>query len=88
MWGTDPDGPLVFFGGIRVGRELLLSSSGVTATDLTSLKGLTGTPLTGAAPCTVGKLGTIRLSCAFVVFIIIYQGAHKYLARETAPELQ
>lgn len=65
-----------------------MSSSGVIAADLASLKGLTCAPLTGTAPCTVGQLGAIRLGCAFIIFIAIYRGAHKYLARETAPELQ
>lgn len=67
---------------------LSLSSSGVVAADLPSLKGLTCALLTGTAPCTVGQLGAIRLGCDFIIFIVIYHGAHKYLAREIAPELQ
>lgn len=80
--------PLAFLGGIGVRRGLPRSSSGVIAAVPTPVKWLTHAPLTGTAPCTVGQLGAIRLGCAFMNFIIISQGTHKYLARETTPELQ
>lgn len=78
---------LAFFGGLGVGKGLSQSNFGIIAADLASLKGLTHAPLTGTAPCTVGQLGAIRLGCAFIIFIIVYHGAHKYLTRETVPEL-
>ena len=79
---------LAFFGGLRVGKGLSQSNSGLIAADLASLKGLVHASLTRIAPCTVCQLGAVRLGCAFIIFIIIYHGAHKYLTRETAPELQ
>lgn len=79
---------LFFFGGLGVGKGLSWSNFGVIVADLVSLKELTHAPLTGTAPCTVGQLGAIKLGCAFIIFIIIYHGAHKYLTKETALELQ
>lgn len=55
--GADPDGPLAFLGGIEAERGLLLSSSGVTATDLMSLEGLTHAPLTGNCSLYYGAVG-------------------------------
>ena len=86
--GAGSDGPFGFLWRDWSQEGLSQGSSEIIAGDLTSLKGLTHAPLTGTAPCAVRQLGAIRLGCTFIIFITTYHGAHKYLARETAPKLQ
>jgi hypothetical protein len=49
---------------------------------------VTDAPLIGTALILWDSWEPLGFGCAFIIFIIIYHGTHKYLARETAPEYQ